>query len=153
MHHLKHLAQIPPREFALSAAALTLVLGTVIWSLRDYQDFLALGPGGAPYNVKGWAWVTSLRPYALSKRGALDVSSYPTDGAHEEIKNLPDRSGVRASVGGIIPHRQLSQHPSEEMNQVRIPGENLLAWLRPTKLPPSLSRTCSRTSFDKIATS
>ncbi len=118
MDRLKQLPQLPPRELALSAAAITAVLGTVILCVRDYQDFLALGPGGAPYNVRGWAWVTSLRPFALSKRGALQTSSFPVDGAHKEIEALPTRTGVRASVGGIIPHRQLSQHPGDDVKQV-----------------------------------
>ena len=118
MDRLRQLPRLPPRELALSAAAITAVLGTAILCFRDYQDFLALGPGGAPYNVRGWAWVTSLRPFALSKRGALQTSSFPVDGANEGIEALPKRTGPRASVGGIIPHRQLSQYPGAEMKPV-----------------------------------
>ncbi|KAJ9609446.1 hypothetical protein H2200_005773 [Cladophialophora chaetospira] len=117
MDRLQQLQRLPPRELALSAAAAAAIMGTAVWCIRDYQDFLALGPGGAAYNLKGWAWVTSLRPFALSKQGALQTSSYPTDGAHEEIKDLPSRAGPRASVGGIIPHRQLSQHPPKDVTQ------------------------------------
>ncbi|EXJ66803.1 uncharacterized protein A1O5_09998 [Cladophialophora psammophila CBS 110553] len=121
MDRLTRLPHLPSRDRALNAAALTgistLALSAVIWCIRDYHAFLALGPGGASYNVKGWAWVSMLRLFALSKRGATQVADYPTEGAHEDIKNLPERKGDRAAVGGIIPHRQLSQHPPEEMKQ------------------------------------
>ncbi|ETI22571.1 hypothetical protein G647_06647 [Cladophialophora carrionii CBS 160.54] len=117
MDRLKHLPKLPPRELALNAAAVTATLSAIIWCVRDYHEFLALGRGGAPYNVIGWAIVTLLRPFALSKRGAKQVSSYPADGAHDDIRDLPTRAGLPASVGGIVPHRQLSQHPPEEMKQ------------------------------------
>jgi hypothetical protein len=120
MDRLKQLSRLPPRELAFSAAAMTAALSAFIWCIRDYHDFLALGPGGAPYNVMGWAIITMLRPFALSKRGARQVSSYPADGAHEDIRDLPKRVGLPASVGGIVPHRQLSQHPPEEMKQVQL---------------------------------
>ncbi|KIW32324.1 uncharacterized protein PV07_03878 [Cladophialophora immunda] len=119
MDYLKHLPALPPRDRAVRAAVLTgastVALSALVWCIRDYHAFLALGPGGASYNVKGWAFVTMLRLFALSKRGATQVSDYPTDGAHEDIKNLPNRKGERAAVGGIIPHRQLSQHAPDEM--------------------------------------
>ena len=114
----------------LKIAAIVATLSAIIWGYRDYQDFLALGPGGAPYNVKGWAWVTFLRLFALSKRGALGVSDYPSEGAHEEIKALPRRGGLRASIGGIIPHRQLSQHAGEEMIQVRLSTYKSIKYLQ-----------------------
>lgn len=122
MDHLKQLRQLPPKELAVNAAILagltTLTVGAMTWCVRDYQEYLALGPGGLPYNIGGWAVVSILRPFALSKSGAKQTSTYPSEGAHEEIKSLPNRTGERASVGGIIPHRQLSQHAPEEMKQV-----------------------------------
>ena len=122
MDRLRQLPQLPPRELAMNAAAITglttLAVGAIVWCVRDYHDFLALGPGGAPYNVGGWTIVTLIRPFALSKGGAKQVSTFPSEGAHEEIQNLPERKGERASVGGIIPHRQLSQHTPKEMQQV-----------------------------------
>ncbi|OAP60448.1 hypothetical protein AYL99_05450 [Fonsecaea erecta] len=119
MDYLKRLPRLPPRERAVQVAvvtgASTAALGALVWCIRDYHAFLALGPGGAPYNVMGWAVVSMLRLFALSKRGATQVSDYPTEGAHEDIKNLPNRKGARADVGGVVPHRQLSQHPPDEM--------------------------------------
>ncbi|KIY01043.1 uncharacterized protein Z520_03709 [Fonsecaea multimorphosa CBS 102226] len=119
MDYLKHLPPLPSRDRAVQAAVLTgtstLALSALIWCIRDYHAFLALGPGGVPYNLGGWAFVTMIRLFALSKRGATQVSDYPIDGAHEDIKSLPNRKGERAAVGGIIPHRQLSQYPPDEM--------------------------------------
>ncbi|KAH7267810.1 uncharacterized protein BKA55DRAFT_556608 [Fusarium redolens] len=95
------------------------------WCIKDYRDYLALGPGGPPYNVKGWAWITfGIRPFALSKSGATYVADYPTEGSHPEIKSLPRRKGERAILGGIAPHRQLSQHAPKQM---RTYIENLFA--------------------------
>ncbi|KIW85386.1 hypothetical protein Z517_00776 [Fonsecaea pedrosoi CBS 271.37] len=119
MDYIKRLPPIASRDRVANAAVLTgastLALSALVWCIRDYHAFLALGPGGVPYNVKGWAFVTMIRIFALSKRGATQVSDYPADGAHEDIKNLPLRKGDRAAVGGIIPHRQLSQHSPDEM--------------------------------------
>lgn len=89
------------------------------WCVRDYREYLALGPGGPPYNVAGWAAVTFLvRPFALSRSDVTRVDDYPAEGSSLEIRNLPRRQGERALVGGIAPHRQLSQHAPEHMRPV-----------------------------------
>ncbi|KAM0281449.1 hypothetical protein ACHAQH_003478, partial [Verticillium albo-atrum] len=38
---------------AVAAAAIILGLGTA-WAVKDYNAYLALGPGGPPYNIFGW---------------------------------------------------------------------------------------------------
>ncbi|KAK0653768.1 hypothetical protein DIS24_g5745 [Lasiodiplodia hormozganensis] len=96
------------------------VFGALLWwGVRDYREFLALGPGGVPYNVLGWAAITLLiRPFALSKAAATRTADYPpAAGAHADVAALPPRAGPRARVGGIAPHRQLSQHPPESMRE------------------------------------
>lgn len=104
----------------LSAACTALCLSAG-WCMWDYQQYLALGPGGPPYNVRGWAWITfGIRPFALSKAGATMVTDYPADGCHEDIQQLPSRSGERARLGGIAPHRQLSQHAPKHLENVSI---------------------------------
>lgn len=113
---IRNLTTLPT---ALAGLSTFTVLSALVWCVLDYRAFLALGPGGPPYNVFGWAFMTFLvRPFALSKRAATSVSDYPADGAHESIQALPNRKGERASVGGIAPHRQLSQHPPAEMRKV-----------------------------------
>ncbi|KAH7183338.1 uncharacterized protein B0J16DRAFT_373816 [Fusarium flagelliforme] len=104
-----------PWLIATTSGAAALVAFTA-WCIKDYRDYLALGPGGPPYNVKGWAWITfGIRPFALSKCGATYVADYPTQGSHSSIQNIPRRQGDRAILGGIAPHRQLSQHAPERM--------------------------------------
>ena len=151
MDRLKQVSQVPPRELVVNAAAITTVLSAVVWGVRDYQAFLALGPGGVAHNVKGWLLVTLLRPFALSKRGALRASDYPSVGAHEEIEALPNRTGPRATVGGIVPHRQLSQHPGEGMKPVPARSSKPSSILVATNPLVSISQTSSRMSSKKIA--
>jgi hypothetical protein len=129
MDVLKQISRRPPQELAVGAAALMAVVGTAFWCVRDYQDYMSLGPGGPPYNVVGWAMMVVAKPIALSKSGALRVADYPTEGGHQDIHDLPDRAGTRALVGGIAPHRQRSQLSPEHMKQVRY-GENTRAmWM------------------------
>ncbi|KAI6354482.1 hypothetical protein MCOR25_008571 [Pyricularia grisea] len=86
------------------------------WCYQDYQGFIALGPGGLPYNLRGWAIVTLfIRPFAMSKSRVTSVTDYPEHGAPEIVKQLPVRRGERAILRGIAPHRQMSQHAPENM--------------------------------------
>src|SRR6478735_1785336 len=116
---LERIVHQRPILTATTSGAAALV-AFVAWCFKDYRDYLALGPGGPPYNVKGWAWITfGIRPFALSKSGATYVADYPTEGSHTEIQSLPRRQGERALLGGIAPHRQLSQHAPTRMRTVR----------------------------------
>ncbi|KAH7018587.1 uncharacterized protein B0I36DRAFT_298276 [Microdochium trichocladiopsis] len=94
----------------------SLLAAFAAWCYHDYQEYLALGPGGPPYSLRGWAWITfGIRPFALSKSGATLVADYPNSGAHDDICQLPKRQGDRALLGGIAPHRQLSQRAPRNM--------------------------------------
>ncbi|KAK1621754.1 hypothetical protein BDP81DRAFT_466567 [Colletotrichum phormii] len=89
------------------------------------RAYIALGPGGVPHNALGWLIVAlGLRPFALSKSSATWTGDYPDQGSHAEIRDLPERKGERAELGGIVPHRQLSQHAPEKMREFI---ENLFA--------------------------
>ena len=116
------LGRLPAHRRWLVVAGASGVIGLAAftkWCVKDYRDYLALGPGGPPYNVWGWAAVTFIvRPLALSQSDATSVVDYPAEGSSLEIRNLPPRQGGRALVGGIAPHRQLSQHPQEHMRAV-----------------------------------
>ncbi|KAL0931230.1 uncharacterized protein CTRU02_213965 [Colletotrichum truncatum] len=104
-----------PVVSSLSAALAATVLA---WAVRDYRDYIALGPGGVPHNFAGWLMVTlGIRPFALSKSSATWTGDYPEKGYHEDMKALPERKGERAALGGIVPHRQLSQHAPENMRE------------------------------------
>lgn len=104
------------REALLTTGASALVISFLAWCVRDYRAYLALGPGGPPYNVLGWGVITfGVRPFALGKASVFDTRDYPPTGAHADVDALPPRRGARAQVGGVAPHRQLSQHPPEPL--------------------------------------
>ncbi|OLN83719.1 hypothetical protein CCHL11_08706 [Colletotrichum chlorophyti] len=102
-------------------ATLTATLSTtllLISAVRDYRAYIALGPGGVPHNLAGWLFVTlAIRPFALPQASATATADYPSEGAHEDILDLPPRKGERATLGGIVPHRQLTQHAPEKMRE------------------------------------
>ena len=100
-------------------SGIAVTAASLLWCFQDYQAYLNLGPGGPPYNWKGWAWITfGIRPFALRANETLLVADYPPEGCHSDMKKLPCRSGPRAQLGGIAPHRQLSQFAPEAMRNV-----------------------------------
>ncbi|TLS30012.1 hypothetical protein PpBr36_02671, partial [Pyricularia pennisetigena] len=115
--------QSPSNRIVTGTIGAGLLASLLGWCYRDYQNFLALGPGGLPYNLKGWAIVTLfIRPFAMSKFKATSVDDYPESGAADIVKQLSVRRGERATLGGIAPHRQLSQYAPEHM---RVHMQNL----------------------------
>lgn len=105
----------------LSSALLGSTTLLFAWAIQDYQQFKRLGPGGVPYNVFGWLIVTILlRPLTLRKKDTTKTDDYDfaTGDVSQDLRDLPKRGGERASVGGIVPHRQLSQNAPESMRKV-----------------------------------
>jgi hypothetical protein len=94
-------------------STLTLLLTLAI---KDYNRYLSLGPGGLPYNIWGWLFITIfLRPFTISRKNTTNVSEYPSTGADPVITSLPRRHGPRPDVGEIAPQRQLTQNISKTM--------------------------------------
>ena len=89
-----------------------------IWVYRDYQKWLALGPGGLPYNFGGWISTTRMRLRAIDP---LDTGRFQTvmdDWDEALLEELPSRQGQRPSIGvHPVPHRQLDQLPGENMKR------------------------------------
>ncbi|MDX2033463.1 MAG: DUF5519 family protein [Blastocatellia bacterium] len=86
-----------------------------VWVWRDYHSWLALGPGGVPYNLRGWAQVTWMR---LWKKDPLDPRSFSDrigrDGDIAVLSNLPPRAGARPTIDPHpVPHRQKDQFGDE----------------------------------------
>ena len=123
-----HYASLTGLSISLGLSAVALVLGLssllflgLIWCVQDYRAFKALGPGGPPYNIRGWMTVAFLvKPFTLSARDTTWTGDYPTSGAHKSLLALPMRKGGRPDVRGIAPQRQFSQRPLPEMNQVSL---------------------------------
>jgi hypothetical protein len=96
-------------------------------AIQDYRRFKALGPGGAPYNVFGWLFVTlGLRPFTLGPQDTTWVGDYNLQNVSvsDGLQDLPRRAGLRARVMGIAPQRQMSQQAPESMRKVST------SWLR-----------------------
>lgn len=90
-----------------------------VWVYRDYQKWLALGPGGLPYDFGGWLQTTQMR---LRKIDPLDTSLLADlPGAPEDaqcLADLPAREGPRPEIGvHPVPHRQLNQLPGQAMKE------------------------------------
>jgi len=87
------------------------------WVYRDFQKWLALGPGGLPYNFNGWMTATWMRLQKCDPLDVLCLQDLP--GAPDDVaclSNLPVRRGPRPSVGvHPVPHRQLNQLPGDDM--------------------------------------
>ncbi|KAB8255616.1 hypothetical protein BDV32DRAFT_111384 [Aspergillus pseudonomiae] len=84
---------------------------------QDYHAYLALGPGGVPSTPAGYLQICILRPFAVRNPLAppsLPCTLLPQEG-YLKSRNLPDRSGPRPKVVGIVPHRQTTQRASAEM--------------------------------------
>ncbi|KAH7372141.1 hypothetical protein BKA64DRAFT_715153 [Cadophora sp. MPI-SDFR-AT-0126] len=118
---LRRLSTTRVAELLSKSPAITIPLvgastAALIWCIGDYRAFLALGRGGVPYNIFGWAAITILvRPFALSEKDATWTGDYPSEGAHQDILDLPSRKAGRAKLAGIAPHRQMTQKSPESM--------------------------------------
>jgi Family of unknown function (DUF5519) len=103
----------------------------------DYRGWRALGPGGLPYNVLGWAIASALRPL---KREPLSTRLYDhcaVPPAWDRMRQgaLPRRQGTRPHVAHYpIPHRQVAQLASDDVI------EQTSAWIRslPVEEPGAL---------------
>lgn len=107
---------------ALSSFAVTTFL-LYPWANQNYHEYLALGPGGVPYNILGWAFVTALKPIEgeTLSTGMYDRDSDKSgwlckgDGEGE----IPLRKGTKPKTGWhCIPHRQLDQIPGDDVKEV-----------------------------------
>ncbi|KAL4931782.1 uncharacterized protein BDV17DRAFT_288366 [Aspergillus undulatus] len=100
---------------ALPAAALALLLPVI---RRDYEAYLALGPGGPPYNIAGWLVVRLIfNPLRREMFGTLVYDRKIEDGDNGQfLGELPLRKGERPAMGAMTPpQRQINQWPSQEV--------------------------------------
>lgn len=135
-----HTAALPPalqnnpRTIAALAVALALSLPTASYALGSYRGYLALGPGGMPYNPLGWAiqgllqliarWDTRatapFRDPAKQKPYAPHGTTPFLPAARRSASSspLPRRAGDRPDVPGYVaPQRQVTQQGGEDMRE------------------------------------
>jgi hypothetical protein len=108
-----------PVGFTATVAAVGL---SSAWLRSNYLEFMALGPGGLPYNVRGW--LIALVFKALS-RETTSTKEYDRDPDRsswiDDAESLPERHGLRPKSGfHVAPARQYDQIPSKEMMQVSV---------------------------------
>lgn len=118
--------QNKPRTLTALAVALALSVPTASYALKSYRGYLALGPGGMPYNPLGWAiqgllqliasWDTrSPAPF----RKPRNQKAYEPHGTTPFLagppNDLPHRDGDRPAVPGYVaPQRQVTQQGGED---------------------------------------
>lgn len=116
------LLSVSPRSSNLSyVICASLCFGVIlkVYSavLKDYKEFLALGPGGTPSTFAGYLRVSYLRLFALKdpfQPPSLAQTFYPTA---SYLQSLPQRSSPRPNVAGIAPQRQVNQKCSPQLHQ------------------------------------
>lgn len=108
-------ATLTQRAVVYIAAGAAAIYGSV-QGYRDYNAWLALGPGGLPPNVFGWAiqaaaglvFPTNMISINCYDK-ALRMETYGAEGARSYIdgQSLPTRRGARPHVPGYLaPQRQ-----------------------------------------------
>lgn len=113
--------QYKPIHSAIVAGIVTsIVLGRAAY--YDYQVYLSYGPGGMPYNVGGWLFTSTVaRALSINMFDVRDFEKSPDERSWLG-RDWPEqpRSGMRPKLGPHpIPQRQLDQHPSSEVQEVR----------------------------------
>ena len=126
----------PPNfEYLLySALVVSIILPAYRFVVRDYHDFLSLGPGGTPSTFAGYLRVSYLRLFTLKDPftpPTLTPATLPTDGY---LLRLPTRAGPRPKVAGIAPHRQLNQKSTPRDHQLLRDALHSLAAIYPSIL-------------------
>jgi hypothetical protein len=117
-----------PRTTSALAVAIALSIPTVSYALKSYRGYLALGPGGMPYNPLGWAiqgllqlvasWDTrSPGPFRKPRNQKPYEPHGMTSFLHlASSPELPQRRGSRPDVPGYVaPQRQTTQQGAPEM--------------------------------------
>lgn len=120
--HLRNLfsslVSLDLRRLLFSTLIISLFLPLCRFVRRDYEDFLALGPGGTPSNFLGYLRISYLRLFTLK-----DPLTPPPPTQTERpdkgfLQQLPKRPQPRPSVAGIAPHRQTNQKPPAHLYQL-----------------------------------
>lgn len=138
LHHLTLILSTPiPSNFSYllcSALVISVLLPIYRFVLRDYRNFLSLGPGGTPSTFAGYLRVSFLRLFTLKDPFSPPHTTTSTLPANGYLLRLPCRPGFRPVVAGIAPHRQLNQKSSSQLHQLLRNALHSLAATYPTLL-------------------
>lgn len=138
LHHVTRILSTPSAPSVHYLLLSTLVLSVLFplyrFVLRDYHDFLSLGPGGTPSTFAGYLRVTWLRLFTLKDPFTVPSPTPATVPTSGYLLRLPVRGGPRPTVAGIAPHRQLNQKPPPLLHQTFRNALHELAAAYPTLL-------------------
>ena len=122
LHRLTRLISTPAPLNAsylfCSTLAISVLLPFCRFVLKDYHNFLALGPGGTPSTFLGYLRISYLRLFTLKdplKPPPTTQTETPVNGF---LLRLPKRPHPRPAVAGIAPHRQTNQKPPAYIHQL-----------------------------------
>lgn len=91
----------------------------VAWARRDYNSWVALGPGGLPHTLGGWLTTVQNRLTQIDPRDPAGLA--PEVGRADDVAllgELPSRNGGLPEIAKWpIPHRQLDQFASTGMRK------------------------------------
>ena len=99
-------------------AAVAVVVGlSGLWARGNYLEFKATGPGGLPYNVRGWLMALVLKLFARETQSTREYDRDANKDSWIEGKDkIPSRVGPRPRHGfHVVPARQTDQIPVKEM--------------------------------------
>jgi hypothetical protein len=94
--------------------------------IQDYHGWLAIGPGGIPHNVIGYAITQLVRPFAFERLSTAvydqpsTIALYEPVGSESFLKgDLPQRQDSRPLIAKwILPQRQLDEYASDATKAV-----------------------------------
>ncbi|KAL2826711.1 hypothetical protein BDW59DRAFT_171786 [Aspergillus cavernicola] len=112
-----HLLSDPRSRIILATLPAAVLALFIPAAYRDYQSFLALGPGGPPYNVIGWLAVKlCFNPFRREMFSTKPYDEKVTAGEDTGfLEDLPHRKGERPLMGSFAaPQRQRNQLPTQE---------------------------------------
>ncbi|KAL4784892.1 hypothetical protein BJX76DRAFT_197318 [Aspergillus varians] len=96
--------------------------GVVAFFLRgaydDYQSYLALGPGGPPYNIAGWLCVKALFNPLKREMFGTRIYDRKVEAGEKDgfLGDLPLRKGPPPAMGTFaVPQRQINQWPGQDV--------------------------------------
>lgn len=117
-----------PRAITAFVVGCALSFPTTIYALKSYRGYLALGPGGMPYNPLGWAiqgllqliasWDTRSPAPFRTPRNQKPYEPHGTTPFLAASPTLPQRAGDRPDVPGYVaPQRQVTQQGGEDVRE------------------------------------
>lgn len=112
------------RAVIVSALSATVVAVTLPRIYRDYRTFISYGPGGVPYNLIGWFAASVILPpwgREMFSTGVYEekIAAGETTSYLGDEWDLLRKRDHRPQIGPhIVPQRQITEFPSEEIKEV-----------------------------------